>query len=137
MTASGTGGSSLPSVIIYTTNSARDATGSIHDDVKARAMGYAGGFVPGVTVLGYMLRVMRQHFGVDWLAGGTFRGRLRRPTYAGVEVTVEGSIVEPPSAANDRRVRVELRVLDPDGVVTATGSATCRVPAGGIVVAGA
>jgi acyl dehydratase len=127
MTVPAGSGTALPPIRVYTVNSASEAMGSIHDDDKAREMGYAGGFVPGVTVLGYMLRLMRESYGADWLAGGTFNGRLRRPTYAGVEVTVEGTVVEPPSPENGERVTVDLRVLDPDGAVTATGTASCRV----------
>lgn len=127
MTATPATGAALPPITVQTINSARESKGSIHDDEKAREMGYAGGFVPGVTVLAYMTRLMREAFGADWLAGGTFKGHLRRPTYAGVEVTVEGDVVEAPSAENGGRVAVELRVRDPEGNVTATGRATCRV----------
>jgi acyl dehydratase len=129
MTASTAPGTVLPPIRVHTVNSARESTGSIHDDAKAREMGYAAGFVPGVTVLGYMLRLMHESFGDDWLRTGRFTGRLRRPTYAGVEVTVEGNIVEPPARENDGRVTVALRVLDPDGGVTALGTASCAVSA--------
>lgn len=127
MAASMTAGSELPAIRIYTVNSASESKGSIHDDEKAREMGYAGGFVPGPTVLGYMLRLLQESFGEDWLAGGEFEGRLRRPTYAGAEVEVAGTVVEEPSAENGERITVELRVLDPEGAVTASGRASCRV----------
>jgi acyl dehydratase len=120
-------GTALASIRIRTINSASESKGSIHDDEKARALGYAGGFVPGPTVLGYMLRLMQESFGEDWLTSGEFAGRLRRPTYAGIEVTVEGSVVEEPSEENGGRVAVELRVRDPEGGVTASGRASCRV----------
>jgi acyl dehydratase len=122
-------GSPLPVLRIATINSAAGSKGSIHDDEKARQMGYAGGFVPGTTVLGYMTRLMREAFGADFLRSGVFEGRLRRPTYAGVEITVEGSIVEPPSAANGHRATVALRVLDTEGQATATATASCVVTA--------
>jgi acyl dehydratase len=118
-------GAALPVLRIPTINSAANSKGSIHDDEKAREMGYAGGFVPGTTVLGYMTRLMREAFGADFLRTGTFEGRLRRPTYAGVEITVEGTITEEPSPANGGRVAVALRVLDPDGQTTASATATC------------
>ena len=116
----------LPTIRVATVNSAAQSKGSIHDDEKAREMGYQGGFVPGVTVLGYMLRVMHENYGEAWLTTGEFTGRLRRPTYAGREVTVEGTVVEEPSPENGGRVTVELRVLDDDQGVTASGSASCR-----------
>ncbi len=120
-------GTALPVVRILAVNSAAESKGSIHDDEKAREMGYAGGFVPGVTVLGYMTRLMNEAFGERWRSTGEFSGRLRQPTYAGVEVTVEGSVVEEPSAANGGRVSVELRVLDTEGKPTAFASASCVV----------
>jgi hypothetical protein len=121
-----TTGSKLPTRTIHTINSARESKGSIHDDEKAREMGYEGGFVGGVTVLGYMMRVMHENFGRAWLESGQFNGRLRQPTYADVDVTVEGTVVEEPSAANGGRGAGELRVLDPNGAVTAFASASCR-----------
>ncbi|HVC31214.1 MAG TPA: hypothetical protein VND24_08500 [Steroidobacteraceae bacterium] len=127
MVASLRAGAELPAIRVRTVNSASESKGSIHDDEKAREMGYAGGFVPGPTVLGYMLRLLRESFGEDWLRGGEFEGRLRRPTYAGIAVTVEGSVVEEPSAENAERITVELRVRDPEGAVTASGKASCRV----------
>jgi acyl dehydratase len=120
-------GTRLATRTVRTVNLAAESKGSIHDDDKARAMGYDGGFVGGVTVLGYMMRLMHEAFGAAWLASGRFNGRLRRPTYAGVDVTVEGTVVEEPSAANGGRVTAELKVLDPDGNVTAFASASCQV----------
>ena len=119
-------GTRLPSITIRTVNSAAEVKGSIHDDEKAREMGYQGGFVPGPTVLGYMMRLMHETFGEAWLEDATFNGRLRAPTYAGVDATVEGTITEEPSPANEGRVTVELRVLDPNGAVTTFASASCR-----------
>ena len=108
-------------------NSAAESKGSIHDDEKARAMGYKGGLVPGVTVLGYMSRLMQETFGARWQCGSTFDGRLRRPVYEGVDVTIEGTVVEAPTAANENTVTVELKVVDPDGVVVAFATASCRI----------
>lgn len=118
-------GAVLPALHIPTVNSAAGSKGSIHDDEKAREMGYAGGFVPGTTVLGYMTRLMREAFGAEFLRTGAFEGRLRRPTYAGVAITVEGTITEQPSPANGGRVVVALRVLDPEGQTTASATASC------------
>jgi hypothetical protein len=122
-----TAGARLPAIPIRTVNLAAQSKGSIHDDEKAREMGYEGGFVGGITVLGYMMRLMHETFGRPWLESGSFNGRLRQPLYAGVEATVEGTIVEEPSATNGGRVTVELRVLDPNGAVAAIASAGCKV----------
>jgi hypothetical protein len=116
----------LPTVRILPKNSAAESKGSIHDDEKARQMGYKGGLVPGVTVLGYMSRLMQETFGERWQSGSTFAGRLRRPVYEGVEVTVEGIVIEAPSAENENTVVVELKVIDADGVVAAFAQASCK-----------
>ena len=119
--------SRLPSLTILPVNSAAESTGSIHDDETARAMGYKGGLVPGVTVLGYMSRLMQETFGRRWQSGSTFNGRLRRPVYEAAMLTVEGTVVEAPSAGNENTLVVELKVVDPNGEVVAFAQATCRV----------
>ena len=122
-------GAELAGFRIRTVNTSRDNKGSIHDDDKAQQMGFEGGFVPGATVFGYMMRLMRENFGDAWLAASEFNGRLRAPTYEGVEVTVEGIVKEEPSQANGGYVTAELRVVDPRGTVTAFAVASCRVGA--------
>ena len=86
-------------------------------------MGYRGGLVPGVTVLGYMSRMMREHFGDAWTADGSFSALIRRPVYEGDEISVEGRASTPGSGD---RVSVSLRVLDSEGSVCATAEASCR-----------
>src|SRR5688572_6381600 len=120
-------GATIGPISITPFNSAAASKGSIHDDEKAREMGYRGGFVPGVTVLGYMTRLMREAFGTAALSDATFSGRLRRPVYEGADITVDGTIIGRSSEGGVERVSVEMRVLNPDGEVAAIGSATCRV----------
>ncbi len=118
--------SPLSTITIRPVNHAAASKGSIHDDEKAREMGYRGGLVSGSTVLAYMSRLMHETYGPAWVESGTFTGRLRRPVYEGGDVTVEGEVVEAPSAANNGRVTVELRVRTPEGDVAAVGQASCR-----------
>lgn len=120
---------SLPTLTILPVNTAADSKGSIHDPEKAKAMGYQGGLVPGVTVLGYMSRLMQETFGHAWQREATYNGRLRRPVYEGAPVSVEGTVVEEPSEANGNTVTVELKVVDSDGVVAAFAQATCKLSA--------
>lgn len=117
----------LPSITVLPINSAAESKGSIHDPVKAKEMGYKGGLVPGVTVLGYMSRLMQESFGPAWQRDSTFVGRLRRPVYEGAPVEVEGLVVDAPTDANGNRVTVELKVVGPDGAVAAFAQASCRV----------
>lgn len=113
----------LPALRITAVNSASESAGSIHDDVKARQMGYRGGLVPGVTIMGYMSRIMHENFPSAWMADSTFQGLLRRPVYEGDEVTVEGAASIPDS---EGRVSVQIQVIDPEGNVCARATATCR-----------
>ncbi len=120
-------GSELLPITLRPVNSAADSKGSIHDDAKAREMGYRGGLVPGVTVLGYMSRLMQITYGAAWQAGSEFNGRLRRPVYEGADVTISGVVVDGPSDANGQRVTVELKVTDDEGTVAAFAEAKCQL----------
>ena len=125
MTSASTDTRDLPTLRIKAINSASQSAGSIHDDAKAQEMGYRGGLVPGVTIMGYMSRIMTENFPSGWRRDGTFHGLLRRPVYEGDEVTVEGSASSPDV---EGRLSVEIRVIDPDGNVCARANATCRAP---------
>lgn len=115
----------LSAIQIEALNTSSDSRGSIHDDEKAREMGYRGGLVPGVTVLAYMTRLMCESFGPDWATNGSFHGLLRRPVYEADVVTVTGTVT---SRAADG-LTVHLEVHDPDGNVCAVGEA--RTPLAG------
>jgi hypothetical protein len=120
-------GATIGPITITPYNSAANSKGSIHDDDKAREMGYRGGFVPGVTVLGYMTRLLHVAFGAAALSDFQFRGRLRRPVYEGADVTVDGTVTGRSTEDGVERVSVEMRVVTAEGEVAAIGSATCRV----------
>lgn len=126
MPATLTPGAIIGPISITPINSAAASKGSIHDDEKAKEMGYRGGFVPGVTVLGYMTRLLYETYGAAALQNGTFAGRLRRPVYEGADITVDGTII----ARNGDSISLELRVVTPEGEVAAIGSATLTVESG-------
>ena len=123
MTTSSTEMRDLPTLRIKAINSASESAGSIHDDAKAREMGYRGGLVPGVTIMGYMSRLMYENFASAWTEGGTFHGLLRRPVYEGDEVIVEGVAW---ARDTEGQIVVEIKVIDPDGNICAHANATCR-----------
>ena len=128
MTAPTTTGAKLETRTIYTINASRESKGSIHDDEKAREMGYAGGFVGGVTVLGYMMRLMHENFGQSWLATGHFNGRLRQPTYADVDVTVEGTVANKKVAAG-QPIALSFTFVGTDGQALGTEEVSITAPA--------
>jgi hypothetical protein len=60
--------------------------GGIHDDASARALGFAGGFVPGVALYEHIVNALIGQ-GEDWLRlGHVVFERFRRPVYDGEEV---------------------------------------------------
>ena len=127
MTLPTTKDAALPTLTINPVNTAAGSRGSIHDDEKAKEMGYKGGFIPGTTVLGYMSRLMQEAYGARWQSGSTFKGRLRRPLYEGAPATVTGAVIEEATPANGNTVTVELKVIDGEGTVVAFAEATCKV----------
>lgn len=60
--------------------------GGIHDDASARALGFEGGFVPGVALYEHIANALIAQ-GEDWLRRGhVVFERFRRPVYDGEEV---------------------------------------------------
>lgn len=68
-------------------NPARSSENRIHDDEVARAHGYKGGLVPGVTVYAYMCAPIVECLGPKFVEWGYARIRFRSPIYEGDEVT--------------------------------------------------
>ncbi len=77
-----------PALTVIARNLAAAEAFSIHDDEKARAAGYKGGLVTGVTILGYVTRALEALFGREWLARGRIRIRFQRPVYDNQELVV-------------------------------------------------
>jgi len=69
-------------------NSSTASENRMHSDDVARAYGFQGGLVPGVTVFAYMTRPVVAHFGAAWLARGTAEVSLLKPAYEGESLTV-------------------------------------------------
>lgn len=81
-------------------NTAPDSENKIHDDVVARAYGFRGGLVPGVTVYGYMIPPVLERFGRAWLERGSMTFRLHAPCYEG-DAVVGRCICEAVSAESE------------------------------------
>lgn len=88
---------------------------SIHDDARARAAGYAGGLVTGVTILGYVTRALEERFGRAWLARGRLSIRFRRPVYDGQPLDIR---------LPERNGSLTVAVYGPDGERAAEGEAS-------------
>lgn len=99
-------------------NSAAASENTIHDDAVARAFGFRGALVPGVTLYAYLTQLVVPFFGARWLARGAATVRLRRPVYEGDVVICSGAAVE-----QDGATRLELACTGEDGTAFASGAA--------------
>ncbi len=115
-------GERLPIWQIVAENDATDSGNPMHDDARARALGFAGGLVPGVTLYGYLMHPLVSLFGAAFLQRGVFEARFRRPVYAGEMVSTHIEITA--AAAASTRFALELR--NAAGDVCVIGSAEYR-----------
>lgn len=69
-------------------NTAHDSENRIHDTHVARALGFAGGLVPGVDVYAYMTHLALARWGTDWLGKGRMTARYTAPVYDGEDALV-------------------------------------------------
>ena len=69
-------------------NTAKQSENKMHDDTVARRFGFAGGLVPGVDVMAYMMHLPVRQWGRAFLERGLMDARFLKPVYDGE--TVEG-----------------------------------------------
>ncbi len=62
-------------------NLADHAGNAIHTDAGARAAGFPGALVAGVTTYAYLTHPIVEAWGVDWLTSGTAEIRFRAPVF--------------------------------------------------------
>jgi hypothetical protein len=62
-------------------NQVPESENRIHSDEIARAYGFRGGLVPGVTVSAYLCHPAVEAWGLDWLARGRARAVVSTPLY--------------------------------------------------------
>lgn len=94
-------------------NQATESANQIHSDEMARAYGFKGGLVPGVTVSAYLMHPALAAWGRDWLERGAAHVEVRRPLYDGYEFDVVLSDVTDTS--------YQAEVVDQTGTVCAVG----------------
>lgn len=114
---------------IVASNTAAASENKIHDDTVARAYGFRGGLVPGVTVYAYLTHPVVETFGVEWLGRGSASVRFLLPTYEGEEVAISGQV----TASGDGETALALEARNPSGDLCAVMTATlpdgaCEAP---------
>ncbi|MGJ4950200.1 hypothetical protein [Bradyrhizobium sp. HKCCYLS20291] len=95
-------------------NTAKQSENKMHDDSVARRFGFAGGLVPGVEVLAYMLHQPIAHWGRAFLERGLIEARFIKPVYDGEMAEV---------VAQETADGLALEVMS-QGQLCATGSAS-------------
>jgi hypothetical protein len=93
-------------------NQVPHSANEIHGDKIAKAYGFKGGLVPGVTVSAYLCHPAVESWGADWLARGSADVNVLSPLYDGEAFEVEVTPV------SDTVYSAQLR--RPDGTVSAS-----------------
>ncbi len=117
-------GTALPEYRVSATPTHDAWENKIHEDGLARAFGFRGGLVPGVTVYSWMTHPVVAALGGAWLDHGTFSVRFAKPVYFGETVTVRASV----AAHSKEEVTIQSRVVNEQDEVCAT--ATMGLPRG-------
>ena len=84
----------LPEYRVKARNTSAGAENPMHDDAGARAQGFPGALVPGVTVYAYLTHTLVEAFGTAWLDRGTATVKFVKPVLDHEEVLVTGEITE-------------------------------------------
>ena len=95
-------------------NQATESTNQIHSDEMAKAYGFKGGLVPGVTISSYLMHPAVEAWGMDWLTRGFAQVVVNKPLYDGYQFDVQVS------EATDRSYQALL--VDQEGTRCATGT---------------
>jgi hypothetical protein len=93
-------------------NQVPESENRIHADDVARAFGFRGGLVPGVTVSAYLLHPAAAAWGHAWVARGNAHVVVHAPVYDGERFRVE--------VENASESAYAARLIDPRGVICAT-----------------
>jgi hypothetical protein len=117
-------GTELPDYRVSATPNHDGWENKIHEDGPARAFGFRGALVPGVTVYSWMTHPVVAALGGAWLDHGTFSVRFAKPVYFGETVTVRASV----AAHSKEDVTIQSRVVNDQDEVCAT--ATMGLPLG-------
>ncbi len=97
-------------------NLAADEKDSIHDDDRARELGFRRGFVPGPTVAEAVMPAIFGHLGQRWFEGGWYNLKFISPVYNDDEVQEVAELSDDGDA-------ITVKLLTRDGRLTCGGHA--------------
>lgn len=93
-------------------NLARDIVDSIHDDARARELGFRGGFVPGSTVVEALMPAILDRYGKRWFEGGWYDLKFIAPVYVDDEVRELAELAAADGDAEDAPIALSLVTRD-------------------------
>jgi acyl dehydratase len=111
--------------VVEACNTAKQSENKMHDDAVARRFGFAGGLVPGVDVMAYMMHLPVARWGRAFLERGLIEARFSKPVYDGETAEVQG-------VERDGELAIDVRSR---GVLCATGSASLPLAAPAVALA--
>jgi hypothetical protein len=106
-------------------NLSAHATGSIHDDATAAALGFRGGTVAGSIHMDQFPPLLLTAFGPQWFETGNLSLYFRHATTDGEPVR---ALLDRPADGSDRQVRAW--AVTPEDVLVADGTANAGTAAG-------
>lgn len=97
-----------------------------HDDEVARGMGLRGAIVPAEMKSGLLISYLRNLARPE---GDLVRlqSAFRRPDYHGDRVTIVGNVTRVEASDADRKVYLELQIVQADGAVSVRSSAVVEL----------
>ncbi|TFH75361.1 hypothetical protein E3V39_04355 [Gammaproteobacteria bacterium LSUCC0112] len=112
-------------------NQVPDSDNRIHSDQIAKAYGFTGALVPGVTVSSYLIHPAVQAWGLSWLARGTAHVSVKSPLYDESEFNV---FVHPSDSGYDAELLSDGRLCAQASVSVAQRLPTAPVMRGDALI---
>lgn len=100
----------------------------IHDDVRARTLGFEGALVPGITSLAYVMEMLMNLFGENWMTSGEINLSFINPLYEGQRVTARAIVRNKKMEHKGLRLFLEMWAENDEGQKVAAGTASGLLP---------
>jgi len=100
----------------------------IHDDDRARTLGFKGALVPGITSLAYVTEMLMNLFGENWMTSGEINLSFINPLYEGERVTARAIVRDKKVENRGLRLFLEVWAENDEGGKVAAGTASGLLP---------
>jgi len=115
-------GSEITPLIKVAKNTAQGM--GIHDDARARTLGFKGALVPGVTSLAYVMEMLMNLFGENWMTSGEINLSFINPLYEGERVMARAIVRDKKVEDQGLRLFLEVWAENDEGGKIAAGTAS-------------